>query len=168
MRTIKVRTADSDVIAILVGGFFDLISSADIWVAFGTGKRTSDSTASTPNGAVLGNREHEHYQCFMHRVAATPHQHSEVGARSQHGRPFEHLHTDSDHFQKIERLTVVHYDKTSVLSSANEAREELFCRKNRSIDNIPPTQNALLQRAVYQAGIWMTCSCKYNQNKLNN
>ena len=52
----------------------------------------------------------------MHGVAATPHQHSEVGARSQHGRPFDHLHTDSDHFQKIERLTVVLYDKTSVLS----------------------------------------------------
>ena len=41
MRTIKVRTADSDVIAILVGAFFDLTSthpSADIWVALGTGK----------------------------------------------------------------------------------------------------------------------------------
>ena len=105
----------------------------------------------------------------MHGVAATPHQHSEVGARSQHGRqgrlmrrslkhlrcayPFEHLHTDSDHFQKIERLL------TSSLSSANEAREELFCRKNRSIDDIPPTQNALLQhtqRAMNQAGIWTT------------
>ena len=61
LRTIKVRTADSDVIAILVGSFFDLISSADVWVAFGTGKRTSDSTASTPYVAVLGSREHEHY-----------------------------------------------------------------------------------------------------------
>ena len=47
LRTIKVQTADSDVIAILVGAFFDLISSADIWVAFGTSKR-SDSTPSTP------------------------------------------------------------------------------------------------------------------------
>ena len=63
--------------------------------------------------AVLGSQEHEHYQCFMHGVAVTPHQHSEVGARSQHGRhgrlathPFEHLHADFDHFQKIESYSM--------------------------------------------------------------
>ena len=41
----------------------------------------------------------------------------------------------------------------------NEAREDLFCRKSRAVDRIPPTQDALLQhvqRAVYQAGIWTT------------
>ena len=73
--------------------------------------------------------------------------------------PFQHLDSNSDHFQKIERLTVVLYDKTSPLSLVNEAREELFCRKNRNVDNIRPTQNALLQhtkRAIYQAGIWTT------------
>ena len=34
------------------------------------------------------------------------------------------------------------YDKTSPLTSVNETREELFCRKSRSIDRIPPTQDA--------------------------
>ena len=41
MKTVKVRTADTDVIAILVGTFFDLKLThpcVDIWVAFGTGK----------------------------------------------------------------------------------------------------------------------------------
>ena len=41
MKTIEVRTADTDVIAILGGAFFELTSkqpSADIWDAFGTGK----------------------------------------------------------------------------------------------------------------------------------
>ena len=73
--------------------------------------------------------------------------------------PFQHLECNSGHFQKIERLTVVLYDKTSSLSLVNEAREELFCRKNRNVDNIPPKQNALLQhtkRSIYQAGIWTT------------
>ncbi|KAG0729396.1 hypothetical protein GWK47_030399 [Chionoecetes opilio] len=58
------------------------------------------------------------------------------------------------------RFTVVIYDKTSPLVSVNEARKELFCQKNRTMENIPPTQQALLQhtkRAVYQAGIWTTC-----------
>ena len=62
------------------------------------------------------------------------------------------------HFTKIERLIVVLYDRTSPLTSINETREELFCKKNRSIERIPPTQNTLLQhvRRVYQAGIWTT------------
>ena len=45
------------------------------------------------------------------------------------------------------------------LCTVNETRKELFCQKNRPMDRIPPTQDALLQhtrRAVYQAGIWTT------------
>ena len=71
--------------------------------------------------------------------------------------PFEILDVHSDHFRKIEGLIVILYDRTSLLSTVNEVREELFCRKNRSVDRMPPTQDALLQhvrRAVYQAGIW--------------
>ena len=53
------------------------------------------------------------------------------------------------------------YDRTSHLSSVNEARKEIFCQKNQSVDKIPPTQDALLQhthQALYQAGIWTTCT----------
>ncbi len=60
-----------------------------------------------------------------------------------------------------DRTTVVLYDRTSPLTSVNETREDLFCRKSRCVERIPPTQNALLQhvrRAVYQAGIWTTCA----------
>ena len=59
--------------------------------------------------------------------------------------PFQCLDTDSEHFKKIKRYVVILYDKTSSLSFVNE------------VDNIPPTQDALLQhtrRAVYQAGVW--------------
>ena len=54
----------------------------------------------------------------------------------------------------IERFVVLMYSKTCTLSRVNEARKELFAQSGRSIDNIPPTQGALLQhikRAVYQA-----------------
>ena len=66
---------------------------------------------------------------------------------------------EDDHFKKMERLTVILYDKTSPLRSINDTRRELFCHKNRAMDKLPPTNDALLQhvrRAVYQAGIWMT------------
>ena len=38
-------------------------------------------------------------------------------------------------------------------------RRELFCKKNKSLENLPPTQDALLQharRAVFQTNIWTT------------
>ena len=58
----------------------------------------------------------------------------------------------------IERFVVLLYNRTSSQTTVNEARQELFSKGNRTIENIPPTQAALLQhtrRAVYQAGhIW--------------
>ena len=63
--------------------------------------------------------------------------------------------------REIERFVVVLYDRTSALSSVNEARQKLFSRGSRSLENIPPTQAALVQhtrRAAYQAGhVWATC-----------
>jgi hypothetical protein len=72
-----------------------------------------------------------------------------------------HPHTsmtlDTQQFQTLEHFTIIIYDKTSSLQAVNEARRELFCQKNRTMENIPPTKEALLQhakRASYQASIW--------------
>ena len=61
---------------------------------------------------------------------------------------FLHLRDDpfnvtTETSQVIERFVVVMYDKTSESDSVNVCRKELFARKNRSIENIPPTKNAL-------------------------
>ena len=59
---------------------------------------------------------------------------------------------------ELERFVVLLYKRTSSLSKVNEARRQLFSNGNRPIDNIPPTEAALLQhvkRAAYQAGhVW--------------
>ena len=39
--------------------------------------------------------------------------------------PFEHLKVDSAHFQRIQRLIVILYDKSSPLSSINETRKNI-------------------------------------------
>ena len=73
------------------------------------------------------------------------------------GHPFQLLDAEDGNFLKIERMTVILYDKTSPLSSVNETRRELFCHKNRAMDKLPPTKDVLLQhtrRAVYQARVW--------------
>ena len=58
----------------------------------------------------------------------------------------------------IERFVVLLYDKMSTMVEVNLARKDLFSKKSRSLENIPPTRAALEQhtmRAVFQAAfIW--------------
>ena len=54
-------------------------------------------------------------------------------------------------------LYTVWYDRTSDLTTVNEARKWLFTQKSRNLENIPPTQAAFKQhtkRASYQAYCW--------------
>ena len=52
---------------------------------------------------------------------------------------------DTSHFTAIEMFIVVLCDRTSPLSFVNDAREELFCKRNRAVDRLLLTQDALLQ-----------------------
>ena len=58
----------------------------------------------------------------------------------------------------LERFMVLLYDRTSAKTAVDDARKQLFVKKGRQFDNIPPTRAALLEhskRAVLQAGyIW--------------
>jgi len=47
---------------------------------------------------------------------------------------------DDSIFKLLERFTVVLYDKASDVLNVNEARKEIFTKKKRTLDNIPPTQ----------------------------
>ena len=68
------------------------------------------------------------------------------------------------HICAIERFVILLYDTTSSQQSINAARKELFTRKGRQIDAIPPTRDALTQhvkRAIYQgAHVWGQCLVK--------
>ena len=60
-------------------------------------------------------------------------------------------------FPIIERYVSLLYDPTTLLSSVNECRKSLFTARGRSLESIPPTQDALLlhtKRAIYQASCW--------------
>jgi len=60
--------------------------------------------------------------------------------------------------EEIERFVVVLYDRTNALSKVNDARQQLFTNRSRTLENIPPTKAALMHhvmRATFQAGyIW--------------
>lgn len=175
--TCLVRTVDTDVVVILIGMFHSLTSQyedAAIWVAFGTGK----------NFMYL-NINAIYHSLGRDKAKALPMFHSFTGcdttstffgrgkkstweawnAYTEVTDAFNYIITHPDmpvtvhsvQFELLERFTVIIYDKTSSLLSVNEARRELFCQKNRTMESIPPTQEALLQhskRAAYQARIW--------------
>lgn len=58
----------------------------------------------------------------------------------------------------LEKFVVAMYDRSSTTTTVNDARLDLFTRKQRSYQAIPPTQASLqkhAQHATYQAGlIW--------------
>ena len=54
----------------------------------------------------------------------------------------------------IERVICLMYEKTASISNLNDCRRMLFTKKSKTVDNIPPTRNALIQfvkRTIYQA-----------------
>jgi len=174
-----VRTVDTDVVVILLGKFQYLLTVCEdvkIWVAFGTGKNFTyhninvmyeklgrDKALALPvfhsftgcdtTSAFLGRGKKSTWEAWKTYREVTP----AFTYMALH--PFTHLVTEDEHFALLERFIIVLYDKTSDAENVNEARKELFCKKSRTMEKLPPTQDALLQhakRAAYQAGVWCT------------
>ena len=64
-------------------------------------------------------------------------------------------HAIDDWMQPLERFVVLLYDRTSTEEGVNKKRKQLFSKKGRGIDGLPPSQAALIhhaKRAAYQAG----------------
>ena len=91
---------------------------------------------------------------------------SEKAFADIHCNPFQDLTEDDPKFAVIQRFVVLMYSKTSILSSVNEARMELYFQRSHNIETIPPTSNSLLfhtKRAIYQCGKWSrTLTAKQN------
>lgn len=63
-----------------------------------------------------------------------------------------------EQIQVLERFVILLYDRSSTCTCINEARKELFTKKARTMEVLPPTSAALIQhtkRVAYQAGyVW--------------
>ena len=129
--TVLVRKVDTDVLVILVGVFFDLLTIqplSDFWMAFGMGIRyrmyhinrichtlgESRSRAlpvfhafsgCDTTSAFNGKGKKSMWRAWQSYADAT----KAFACLSDHS--FTQLDKDSDQFQKLERLTVILYDK---------------------------------------------------------
>lgn len=177
--TCVVRTVDTDVVVNLIGKFHNLLStypSTEIWIAFGAGKAFTylhinsichsmgetkslalpvfhSFTGCDTTSGFFGKGKKiawEGWKCYPDVTEVFTHMAL---------NPYIHLDYGSRYFQILERFTVILYNKTSILESVDEARMELFCHGNKTMEKLPPTKAALLQhskRAVYQASVWTT------------
>jgi hypothetical protein len=177
---IMVRTVDSDILVILLGHFENLrtkCESIKLVLAFGVGKDyvlfNINETFASIGAEVSASLP------FFHALSGcdTTSSFHRKGKKAMWNawkafsdvtkvfkfigdNPFSHLDKDAWQINTLERFIIIVYERTSVLEDINESRYQLFCKKNRSLENLPPTKDALLlhiQRAIYQSGVWTSC-----------
>ncbi|KAJ8419194.1 hypothetical protein AAFF_G00006930 [Aldrovandia affinis] len=75
---------------------------------------------------------------------------------------------DDEDLKTLEKFVVMMYDRSSTAEGVDDARLDMFARKQRPYEAIPPTQSALKQhvkRAAYQAGcIWSQSTVRPTRN----
>ena len=175
LKKVMLRTVDTDVVVIAIGAFHDL-SVSELWVAIGAGKYlryipvhdiashlgVQKSKALLMYHAFTGCDQTSSFRNIGKKTAWDAWSaYDEVTEAFQILSTSPTLQALGDVLPVLERYTVVMYDHTSTCVTVNSARKDLFTRKGRDIDNIPPTADALLQhtkRAVLQAGhCWGNC-----------
>lgn len=170
--SVMLRTVDTDVVVISISVFHKL-NLETLWIAFGVGKNFH-YIAVHEIVKDLGPRKSQALS-FFHAFTGC----DTVSSFSSRGKKsaFETwtaLPAVTDAFLEvlmdplsinqmsvfsvIERFVVLLYDRTSDQESVNTCRKQLFARKNRLMETIPPTCDALMQhvkRACYQSSfIW--------------
>lgn len=174
-KKIMLRTVDTDVVVIAVATFNDLALS-ELWVAFGVGKHLrylpvhviASSLGQLKSRALLAFHAFtgsDQTSSFANKGKKTAWDTWAINGEVT--EVFNSLSTDpltstvTDAMPILERYTVLLYDRTSTCTTVNAARKDLFTRKGRDIDAIPPTADALLQhtkRTVFLAGhVWAKC-----------
>lgn len=166
---VMLRTVDTDVVVIAVGTFHQMPLS-ELWIAFGVGKHLrylpvhdiacsmgpEKSRALLTFHAFTGS---DQTSSFANRGKKTAWEawdiYNQVTPIFQSLSNSPSISSVIDAMPMLERYVVIMYDRTSTCETVNDARKDLFTRKGRAIDAIPPTADALLQhtkRSMYQAG----------------
>ena len=166
---VMIRTVDTDVMVIAISTFQQL-GISELWIAFGTGKNFRyvpihdivKELGPTRAGSLIA----------FHAFTGCDQTSSFAGRGKNTAwatwKVFEEITPAfvalssmptedrlKDMMPEIERFVTLMYDRTSTCTTVNEARKDLFTRKGRSIETIPPTYGALLEhtkRVAYQAG----------------
>ena len=168
---VLIRSVDTDVFVLAVAQI-QRIPNKEIWLAFGTGKHfryfpIHDIARSLgPERSFALPAFHALTGCDTVSFFGGKSKKSvwdTWNAFPEVTRSFLEIATGPDKLsnectQTLERFVVLLYDHGSQLTSVDDARQQLFCKRSRSIDRIPPTSDALRQHilcAAYQGShVW--------------
>ncbi|KAK3083940.1 hypothetical protein FSP39_005667 [Pinctada imbricata] len=169
LKKVMIRTVDTDVVVLGIS-IIPRVNPEQLWIAFDTGNcfryicahGISSQLGSIKSKALVFFHAFtgcDQVSSFANRGKKTAW--DTWGVFDQITEHFEalsmrpDLETMNDALPYLERFCVLLYDRTSECAGVNTARKDLFTRKGRPIENIPPTSAAFLQhvkRATYQAG----------------
>ena len=74
---------------------------------------------------------------------------------ARYSKTYHSFDPHEDSVWVIERFTCLLYDRASTVEDVNNCWQKFFTNRGQSVDDIPPTRDALVQhirRAIYQAG----------------
>lgn len=158
-KTVVVTTVDTDVVIILLGmhHLTTRFPDADIWVGFGPKKSFryyhiktlyndwgSQKCRAMPffhalTGSDTTSQFLRHGKKAAWKTWATYQEANEAFAIPA-SNPFVKIDVMSKLFQCVERFVCLLYQPSTDLSSVNDQRRELFSKKGKQIDALPPTQ----------------------------
>ena len=168
---VLIKTVDADVVILVLTNFYRL-GMEELWIAFGVGKHFRyipahqvacslgqamcealpffhADTGCDPVFSFCGRGKYTAYAIWKAFPDITPLFYAVSTMLSS---------VTEEYCQELERFVVLLYSRTCPLKRVNEARQSLFAQGNIIIENIPPSQVALLEhlkRAEYQAGhVW--------------
>ena len=154
---VSIRTVDTDIVVLAITQFQHLHIS-ELWIEFGIGKQYRFIPAHLV-ALSMGPEKEVLCHFSMHSQGVTQLQPSvelEKKTAWDVWEIFPQVTTVFSSLSKnfcnitdgsldiLERFVVLLYSKTSEAERVNEVRQELFAR-GRSVENIPPTQGALVQ-----------------------
>ena len=166
---VMVRTVDTDVVVIAVAKF-QYLSLSELWIEFGIGKHLKYLPAHDISRSISEEKSqtllafHAFTGCdqtssFAHYGKKTAWEawgaFNEVTAAFQALSNAPTVDVVDEVMPILERYVTIMYDRTSTCVKVNDVRRDLFARKGRDIEAIPPTSDALRQhakRSTYQAG----------------
>ena len=103
MKSVKVRTVDTDLVIILTGAFFEFSQAqplVDIWVAFGMGKNYRFYSINTIYSSIGELKSHA-LPVSTPSLAVTLHPPSRERVRSQSGRHGKHMKKQQRHYNTL-------------------------------------------------------------------
>ncbi|KAK4304447.1 hypothetical protein Pmani_023602 [Petrolisthes manimaculis] len=171
---VLIKANDTDIFVIAVNVFSNLkeLGLQELWIEFGQGKNVRWIPVHDVSSSIT--QEKSEGILFFHAFSGCDNVSSFKGKGKKSlwqtwdvcpdvSQVFKKLSkyppvVDEMDIQIIEMYVVSLYDRSSTVTSVNNARFDMFARKQRSFDAIPPTRSALVEhirRASYQAGcIW--------------